>query len=95
MGKITAYCNQTCFDLAVQTSGSIEAVFDLIAINPGLQLDGQVAEAVEIRTPVVINQQIYDYYTRNAITPATGLGTAVTTGDGIGYWIINDDFIVQ
>ncbi|MDD2282708.1 MAG: hypothetical protein PHD92_04885 [Eubacteriales bacterium] len=95
MSKITAYSNQTCFDLTLQTSGSLEAVFDLIALNPELRLDGQVAEAIEIRTPVVINQQIYEYYTHNAITPATGLAEAVTAGDGIGYWIINQDFIVQ
>jgi hypothetical protein len=91
MLKATAQQGQTYFDIALQTFGSIEGVFMLTSGNisnepePGTSLmaDG-----------VVINRYVANYYLNNNIIPATGLAKTISN-EGIGYWLIENDFIVQ
>ena len=74
MRTVTAGTNQTLFDIALQEMGSIEGVFELLAANPSLALDANIAPLTELNIPgAIINRQVTDYYSKNNIKPATGI----------------------
>ena len=105
--NVTVLEGQSLFDLAVQTSGSVEAVFDVAELN-GLSVTdaliaGSVIETryvVETRciASVSVNQPIADYYAKNGLKPATDATDEAMNelrDEGIDYWAVEVDFIVQ
>ena len=78
MKTIIANNDQTLFDLCLQGTGSIAAVFDLLDANPGLHLDLSVPAGFKVIVPGVSGDpKVLDYYTRKGIMPVTGLGNEV------------------
>lgn len=71
MSKITVLKNQTIFDVALQQSGSIESVFEMMKINSMSNL--LVAPFSQIVPPGVLNQKVIDYYKIKSIVPASAL----------------------
>jgi hypothetical protein len=97
MGKIIIKSGQSLFDIALQAYGTIEGVFSLLADNPGklTTLTDELTPGTElVVNGAVLNKYVADEYTNRGIIPATGLRHEVY-GDGIGWWIIENDFIVQ
>lgn len=91
MLKATSQQGQTYFDIALQVYGSIEGVFGLTG--------GSISDQPEPGTALtasgaVINKYVVNEYLNNNIIPATGADSTITN-EGIGYWIIENDFIVQ
>ena len=79
MKPTVAAANQTLFDLALQSLGAVEGVWDLIDANPGLALDMSVPAGFRVMAPdKAINARVVDYYSRNAICPVSGLDEEVT-----------------
>jgi phage tail protein X len=79
MKPTVAATNQTLFDLALQSLGAVEGVWDLIDANPGLALDMSVPAGFRVMAPdKAINARVVDYYSRNAICPVSGLDEEVT-----------------
>jgi hypothetical protein len=73
MSKTTTYADQSVFDIALQATGSVEGVFDLLKANTGLQLDSHIAPGTILQLPgEAVKQEIVDYYAKNNIKPATG-----------------------
>ena len=78
MKTIIAENGQTIFDIAMQEMGSIEGVFDILENNAFLRLDMAIAAGTRVLVPdKVINSGVVDYYTRNNIKPASGLGEEI------------------
>jgi hypothetical protein len=97
---ITALNNQSLFDLAVQCTGSIENTF-LIAQANNLSITDLLVSGSQLVIPaeVIVNSDIKNYFDKNKIHPATGTTDGTEDGEqeleGISYWIINKNFIVQ
>ena len=87
---------QTLFDLALQSSGSIEAAFEMAFMNE-LNMTDEIVPGLNLKTPAVLNKAISDYYKNREIKPATGMsGTSPDGGiGGIEYWAIETEFIVS
>lgn len=74
--------NQTVWDLALQYMGSVEGVFDILALNAFLRLDIALAEGQEVFIPdTILNEEVVNYYDRYSIIPATGTGELLTLTD--------------
>lgn len=82
---------QSIFDIAMQYFGSADAALNVAIVN-GLSITDFMPQ--EVMDVSVLNKKIVDYYRINKITPATEVENELTF-DGIDYWIIEDDFIVQ
>ncbi len=95
---VTVLSNQSLLDIAVQHTGDPQNAF-AIARENGLSLTSFLKRGSSLTIPdtVVVNNSIYDYYTSKQVKPATAIemDEPVEELDGIGYWIINDTFIVQ
>jgi len=67
---------QTLFDIAVQTSGSVETAFEIALIN-SIGITDELTHGTTLSTVGVLNKQIRSYYQNKQITPATGLGSSL------------------
>ena len=90
--------NQSLFDLAVQSSGSVEAAMSLAVLND-LALSAWLEAGVTLIEPSIISSQIVGYYGSRGIMPATAISTQTdtpaTSDLGIEFWTIENDFIVN
>jgi hypothetical protein len=88
--------NQSLFDLAIQAAGSVEAVFD-IALANNVSTTDELTPGRALQIPEVLNKQVANYYSTNGIRPATALSAsdAAMLPEGIGFWIVEYDFIVS
>lgn len=74
MRIITAVAGQTIWDISLQEIGSVEAVFDILDANAGLQMDQTIPVGYPVRIPgSVINMRVVDYYVKNKTKPVSGL----------------------
>lgn len=95
--KTTILHHQSLLDLAIQHTGTAENAFDLALAN-GLSLtdDLEAGESIQlIAYGIQQNKDILNYYTAKNIQPATAITAAVEQPQGISYWAIGVDFIVQ
>lgn len=84
---------QSTLDIAIQTGGSVESVFDLAERNNISITDSLTPEQL-LDNPAVSNALVLAYYQAKGLTPATD----VAEGDiqqGIEFWYIEHDFIVS
>ena len=95
MKQITIRDTQSWFDIAIQETGSIENVFALMQATDKIDDSLSAGRKLNIDTNISGEMMVKQYYTRNAITPATGLAAAQAPGEGIGFWIIGQDFIIS
>lgn len=96
MARVAPSDRQSLLDIAVQTSGGVEAAFDLAAAN-----DVSVSEPLagaQLETAPVADKMVLERYTARQIRPATELSDeeieAAPYG-GIGFMGIEIDFMVQ
>ena len=95
--EIAAQPNQNIYDLAIQQYGSIEGVF-LLVKNNNISLSTKVEVGFNLDAtgePVV--KLVYKWF-RSKANPATGSEIIVDAQpvlEGIDYWAIEIDFIVQ
>lgn len=94
---IAAEPNQNIFDVAIQQFGSIEGVFNFIK-NNNISVSAQVKAGVNLNAQgEVIEKLVYNYFLPRQ-KPATGSEVkvdAVPIYEGIDYWAIEVDFVVQ
>lgn len=95
--KTTILHHQSLLDLAIQHTGSVENTFDLaLQNNRSLTDDLEAGESIQlIAYGIQQNKDILNYYTAKNIQPATAITAAVERPQGISYWAIGIDFIVQ
>ena len=92
--------NQTLLDIAIRHCGTIEALTDIAILNNiSITSDLFPGQTIEIPNKDYGFQEVVNYFEINKVNPATGLtdeNTAIIEGDsGIGFWEIENDFIVQ
>ena len=98
--QVTAKNNQSLFDMAVQTLGSAEAIFD-IAIANGISItdDLTVGQTLQITHKSDYSQRrTAAYYSINGIMPATAISLTEDISvlqEGIEFWAVELDFIVS
>lgn len=72
MRSIITHNEQTIWDVAEQHMGSVEAVFDILELNPNIRPDEIIPTDTLVYVPdIPINQHVVDYYHFNKITPVT------------------------
>lgn len=88
--------NQNIFDIALQVYGNVEATFDILKANPGMNgITDNLLPGTLINLPDnvdnIANVNIQKIYTKN--------NQKVTTGsfkqEGIGYWVIEQNNIIS
>lgn len=86
---------QSLFDIAIQSAGSIEHIFEL-AIENNISITESLDAGTQIIVPdnIELNSNVVSYYTRNSLKPATAIAKPMQLG-GIGYMAIEIDFIVS
>lgn len=97
--KIVVSSRQSLIDVAVQHGGDFGVAFDMAEAN-GLSLTDDVEAGEKLALPNVQNAKVVQYYTTNGICPATSItqdeiNAILAIGEGIGYWEIGYDFIIQ
>lgn len=95
MKVIIAY--QNLLDLAVQNTGSIEAVFDLAMAND-LSITDHLEIGESLNAVEVLDQDIANYFNMRNRHIATDIAVndiELELPSGISFWGINNDFIVQ
>lgn len=85
---------QSLFDLAIQTGGTVEAVFAL-ALENDLSITGEMYAGQSVDVNETEDKQIVDYYRVKNIKPATFSGQEILTLSGIGYMAIEENNIVS
>ena len=96
MRTITTGNRQSLLDLAMQHAGSAEEAFAL-SVQNDIPITIELEAATVLPAPAVVNQDIVTLYKVDKVKPCSILNSE-GTGDnmeGIGYWIIQDDFITS
>lgn len=98
--QIIALNNQTLLDVAVRHCGTVDAITEIAILNNlSITADLIPGQLIQIPSTDYRNQEVINYFSANNIDPATALNDqdkALTEGDsGIGFWIIENNFIVQ
>lgn len=94
---IEAGKHQSLLDVSVQYLGSIALAGKLALLN-GLSITDALDDGVPLSLPEAYNNVNVAFYAINNITPATDNITDIytpATPQGIGYWGIEIDFVVQ
>ena len=92
---------QTMFDVALEYLGGAEGAFALAERN-GRSITDPLPEGTLLSYDAadVVNAKVVQHYTTNGICPATAItqdeiNAILATCEGIGYWEIGYDFIIQ
>lgn len=92
MQYITVSNNQTCIDIAMQYAGTAEAAWD-ICVKNNLPITAALEAGSQLPKPAIINNQVVIVFSVEKAVPCSN--TAIIPEEGIGYWFLEDDFIVQ
>lgn len=95
--SISIKADQTLIDIAIQEGGSVEALFDVAGRN-GLSItDDLLAGGVYLKPALVVNESVVQKM--SGIYPASGQKISETdlpiNPEGIDYWVIENNFIVN
>lgn len=100
MRQIIALHNQSLLDVAIRHCGTVEAITDIAILN-NISITDELVPGQLITIPAKDYgyQNVVDFFEVNKKQPATALtveNKQIIEGDsGIGFWIIQDNFIVQ
>lgn len=88
---ITTLEGQTLIDIAIQTCGSADAVFDLAVAN-GMSISDDLMPGTKLIPVAAIVPKIVSYYKQKGITPATGV---VIDSEEFGIFDVEFDFTFE
>lgn len=83
---------QTLYDIAIQYCGGVDAIVGLAAAN-SLSLSATLSAGQILQVPNTINKRVRRAYDEAGWRPAAG--DILNTLEGVDYWAIEYDFIVQ
>lgn len=92
--------NQMLIDIAIRYFGTVEALVELAVLN-GISITEELVPGQTLELPNIDYgfQEVVAFFKVNKKQPATALtqdNNEIIEGDsGIGFWIIEDNFIVQ
>ena len=70
---------QSLFDIAVQHCGAVEAVIQL-AVQNDISITDRLAVGSELTAIAIINRDVFNYYARRGLQPATDITNKSLTG---------------
>jgi len=89
---------QGLMDVAVQHCGDAGALFSLALAN-GLSITEELSPGTILELPEVSNVGIKKYFSDKELVPATGEDSnkkfIELSPEGVDYWAISEDFIIQ
>ena len=88
---------QSLIDIAIQCCGSAEAAYDIALLN-NISITDELTAGRELNIPTAVNASVVSYYTQKGIKPATGITTEAENaliGEGIEYWALEYDFVIN
>lgn len=90
---------QSIIDVAIQYGGSFEKAFDIAQVN-GRSLTDELLAGDKLNVTEVSDKSVTQYYQVNNVMPATAITVAeindtLGMGEGVEFWGIEYDFIVQ
>ena len=92
---------QSLFDIAIQYLGSIEGVWTLAERN-NISITDELEDGTILKydSADIIDTKVADHYERERLSPATDISeqeinTLLYGGEGIGYWRVEKNFVVQ
>lgn len=94
---ITILDGQSLFDLSLQECGGVEAVVAFAIVN-GLSVTDVLTAGEEVVATDVVNPAITNYYKLHQLRPATDVtvdSMDELRDEGIDFWAVDVDFIVQ
>jgi len=94
MEAVSTY-KQSLFDVALQHLGDAQKALDLAVLNGRSLTDDLEPGEVIIFDETQKNRQMTQYYSVNALQPATALSETVDIPGGINFMGIEIDFIVS
>lgn len=83
---------QTLADISIQSCGGIGAWPELASLN-GLGMTANLIGGQVLKLPDPVDKRTVAVFKTGGYFPAAG--QIIPYGDGIGWWIIQNDFIVQ
>lgn len=94
MRKVTSQNHQTIFDICLQHMGSVNALIDVMTLNPTLRFDQELNSGTVIILPdTPINKTVTSYYAKNKIVPVSGGLNPVSSSESFDtIIIINQSF---
>lgn len=90
--------NQNLLDITLQNYGNIKAIFDKAIINNISITSELIIKQNLLKTKTVYyDTEVVDYFKNKSINIATGKYNISETmiQEGIDYWLINNNFMVQ
>jgi hypothetical protein len=90
----TVHERQTIQDVAIQWCGSPEDVVQVAQLN-GIGITDDVAEGTVLLLPAKSNAAVVSGLVPYGNVPVSGIEAGTAAPTGIGYWFIENDFIVQ
>lgn len=95
MQNIVVKNGQNLLDAAILHCGSLEAAFEAAVAND-ISISDEPITGQAILMPDPINKAVVEYFDVNKYLPATNdTYTAPIVSEGIGFWTIGTDFIIQ
>ncbi|MDR2806266.1 MAG: hypothetical protein LBB85_11660 [Dysgonamonadaceae bacterium] len=91
---VKALDNQSLLDIAVQTGGSIEVIFELCVLND-LSVTDRLTIGQELVEATPVHRDIVAYYSARDIRPATEIREEDERREGIEFWAIETEFVVN
>lgn len=92
MSKAIVKPGQTLADMAIQYCGSLSALPSLATLN-GLSVTGALTPGQSLLLPDPVDKRVVAVFESGGYCPA--VGQLVPYGEGIGWWFIENDFIVS
>ena len=86
--------HQNLIDVAIQHCGDAAAAIRIAAAN-GLSLTDDLQPGSDIETGEVVKADVVKKLSRYGNVPATAYNINLPLAEGIGHWIIGQDFVVQ
>lgn len=84
--KITVLPGQSIWDIAVQHMGSVDAVMDLILLNPDkVNFNDSLVAGTELIIGDIINQKVVDFFAAEVNKPATADNTNLPRSFSAGF----------
>ena len=96
MKKTKVEDRQSLLDVAIRTSGNLEALINLAEVNDSNPTD-ELAIGKELVTVKAIDTRHVRNYEEFGTSPATSLSDEdlLLTNEGINYWAVDIDFVIS
>jgi len=96
METIIVKHGQTLIDIAIQYLGDASRYVEIIEIN-NLTITEDIHAGDELIIPTVANEKtaIVSLFDKKNIKPASAITGIISENEGVDYWRIEENFIVQ